>query len=290
MSITLPAKSSFVLVKMFYVGTSGLAYVRFTTHASNVLHDEGAGGSDFTFVSAPDMKVGEVRLDGTTEDRPLEIEFTEATHAIFERLTDGTPHAPVYVRVWEVQNPGEGDEVLMLLFRGRLSRAVRNYGGQGGRTMLEFSTPKVRLGVPLGMQANHHCVNIFGDDSRDSGNPGTQCTIDLSGLSSTGTVTAIQGKRLSLSGVTTPGGRARYWHKGSVEIGGTRIQIREWTSASPAHFHLANFPPQEWDGQIVTLYPGCDLSIATCREWSNEDNFNGFGIEIPSRNPTYEKA
>lgn len=288
MSIQNPTKSSYVLVKLFFHGGGTTTYHRFTTCASDVEHDEGAGGSDFTFTSMPDMTVGPVKFDGTTEDRPLEITFT--SNAFFDRLTNGTPHAPVYVRVWEVQDPGEGTETLLLLFRGRLARATRNYGGQGGRCMLEFSTPKARMQMALGMQANHHCVNIFGDDSIDTGSPGLQCTIDASALSSTGTVTQILGKRVTLSGVTTPGGRDRYWHKGSMEFNGTRIQIREWVSSDATRFHLANFPPAEWDGETVTLWPGCDGSIAACRAWSNEDNFNGFGMEIPSRNPVYEKG
>jgi hypothetical protein len=275
-------------VKLFFHGGGTTTYHRFTTCASDVEHDEGAGGSDFTFTSMPDMTVGPVKFDGTTEDRPLEITFT--SNAFFDRLTNGTPHAPVYVRVWEVQDPGEGTETLLLLFRGRLARATRNPGGQGGRCMLEFSSPKARMSVPLGMQANHHCINTFGDDSADTGSPGNQCTINVSPLAATGTVGAISGKTLTLLSVSTPGGRTRYWHKGSVEFNGTRIQIREWVSSAPTLFHLVNFPPADWSGEVVTIWPGCDKGIGTCREWANEGNFNGFGMEIPSRNPVYEKG
>ena len=294
-SIRQAQKGSYVLVKFSYVDTAGTAtHHRYTDWSSDVESDEMLGGfTTWTFVSNPQMTVSPVKIVGTLEEQEFSIEMTQDT--FLERLSDGTPHAPTYVKVFEIIDSDDAASVTQtMLFRGRVSATKRNFGGKSERVLVECTTWRTRLTAALGMPANHHCVNIFGDNSNETGSAGTQCRIDVSLLRSAGTATAISGKRLTVTGVTTPAGTAndRYWHRGWIEYDGTRILVRDYDRlVSTTYFYLQNFPPTYWIGKTVRLVPGCDLTIGTCRDrWSNEDNFNGFGFAIPSRNPTYEKA
>lgn len=293
-SIRQAQKGSYVLVKFSYVDTAGAAtHHRYTDWSSDVVSDEMLGGSTWTFVSNTQMTVSPVKLVGMLEEQDFSIEMTRDT--FIGRISDGTPHAPTYVKVFEIIDSDDAASVTQtMLFRGRVSATKRNVGGKSNRVLVECTGWRTRLSAALGMPANHHCVNIFGDNSNETGVAGSMCRVNVSSLRATGTVSAIDGKRLSITGVTTPSGTAndRYWHRGWVEYDGTRILVRDYNRPTSAlYFHMQNFPPSYWVGKTVRLLPGCDLTIETCRaRWSNESNFNGFGFAIPSRNPTYEKG
>jgi len=278
-----------MLVKFFY-GSTPTVY-RYTDWSSDVSDDEGLGGSSFTFTSTPSMEIRLGLLTGTLDDKMHEIILSR--NSFFDRISDGTPHAPVKVIVWEIiDSTAASGPTRIMHFRGRLASSVRNYEGNSDRVKLEISTMKLALKTRAGMPANDHCENVFGDDSIESGAAGKQCTVDLGPLRTTGTLTAITGKNVTITGVTTPAEPTgtRYWHRGHVEYDGTRIQIRDWLHAAATSFDLMNFPPQEWINKTVTLTPGCDHTRAVCSaRWSNIANFNGFGILIPSKNPTYQK-
>lgn len=64
-----------------------------------------------------------------------------------------------------------------------------------------------------------------------------------------------------------------------------------WTAESVGRFSLMRQPPAEWAGQALTLVPGCDGNIITCRDvYDNEERFTGYGYATPTRNPLYETA
>ncbi|PCJ18271.1 MAG: hypothetical protein COA96_16760 [SAR86 cluster bacterium] len=73
---------------------------------------------------------------------------------------------------------------------------------------------------------------------------------------------------------------------GTVSDGGLT-----WTAESVGRFSLTRQPPTEWAGQALTLVPGCDGTISTCRDvHDNETRFTGFGFGAPDRQILYETA
>jgi hypothetical protein len=53
---------------------------------------------------------------------------------------------------------------------------------------------------------------------------------------------------------------------------------------------LREIPPPSWIGETITLTPGCDGNLSTCRTvWDNEARFLGLGFSMPTRNPVFEE-
>lgn len=290
-SITERQKGSYILVKFFYVVAGTPVNHRYTDWSSDVLNDEMLGGSTFTFSSNPDMQVSPIVLVGSLEEKTITIELTKDT--FLERISNGAAHAKILVKVWEViDSDAATGPTQIMLFRGRVAAAIRNYQGKSNRVQVECTAMRTRLNVALGMPAQHHCCNIFGDNSAETGVAGNMCRINVSTLTDTGSCTSVAGKTAVITGVTTPSAPVgtNYWQKGYAEYGGVRLQIRNWVNGTPTAFQFYGFVPVEWAGQTITLTPGCDHTITVCRaRWNNEANFNGFGIKTPSYNPAFQR-
>lgn len=291
-AITTPYKKTAMLVTMRYIGAGGTVWHRYAAWDQTISKDIGDGNGIQSFSPVPTLGVAiPKQVSGLEPPEPLRLDFPRDT--FIDRISDGMPHAPIYVRVAELltNDTTPGQDVVLTHYTGRVATTTRNEAGKQDRVGIEVTNFKHRLKFAMGLPANHTCAWTFADDSGLTGVAGANCTIDASALTQTGTMTVISGKRVTITGLTTPGGAANvnYWRRGWVAQGHLLIQIRDFNVASPTIFDLVKQPPAEFTTGTVVVCPGCEKTKSVCLDrWNNIPNFMGFGDAIPSRNPTQE--
>lgn len=247
---------------------------------------------DFSnYVSTPLLEVEIPDNVGTFQEKEARIvlpldDFTD-------RLSDGLPHSPVFVKVQQqIRGLTAGEAgTNLVLFRGRVERTIRNYQRRPNLVAIQALLAKSRLDVSLGLQMNHH------DEARLFG--------PMSGLvqadhQQTGQIAAIDGKEITITtprtGITNPtapgGTNDRFWERGWIEKDGARIDIHIWSIADPAVFVLRERPPADWllaGATSILFVPGTHGTVEDARDvWDDEDNFNGWGYATPDYNTILE--
>lgn len=240
----------------------------------SILISNGTAGGVFN--PLPGIEATGLGNQGTLKDAPVAIVLQRSTFT--DLFTAMAPSSPMFVRIWEVvSKPEVGTPQQKVLYFGRLTQGVKNVDGIAGKVRLEFQSLKGRLNVPFGVTCLPTCRHSFGD---------LDCKVDAVALEDTGTLEAIDGKRVTITGVGAQTGK--YWHRGFVTFEGLSIMVRDWDAATPTYFFLTQEPPASWLTSTVTIRPGCDKTIETCRaRWANEANFGGAGYKLPSRNPAF---
>lgn len=250
------------------------------------------------FVSTPSMGVELPENSGTFDEK--EVRVLLPIDAFTSVVASGLPHSPMYLHVEEQTlglNIGEAGS-RKSLFKGRITRTIKNYQGRND-TVGFFALPiKSRLDVPMGLQCNHHCAwALF---SRG-------CALSKASNQQTGQIAAMDGKEITLStpnaSITAPsapgGDNSRFWERGYLEREGLRIAIHIWSIADPTIFVLRRRPPDSWllaGSASITFVPGCHKTIEDCRDvWDNEQGnvvtgggFGGFGYAMLPYNPLFE--
>lgn len=143
-----------------------------------------------------------------------------------------------------------------------------------GRTYAEFDVKDLRelLNIPMPFlvyQAS--CRWVFG---------GPGCTINVNAYAQTANVASGSGAlQLNLTGPTQV---SNYFNDGTLVFtsginDGINCSVRTFTAGSPAivllYTALINAPST---GDTCTLYPGCDRTLATCKQkFNNQINFKG---------------
>lgn len=267
-----PEKESFCLVTFQYGDPLAPTFSRYTDW-----NEDYVGG----YVGTPAMKIQLPENSGTFEERPLKIEMPLDNFT--DTASNGLPHSPIYVTVQEISRAlSGGPEALSLFaFRGRVTKTIRNSDGKSGRVMFNALPVKSRLEIPLALACNHHCPwTLFGRG----------CGLALASFRVSGTITAIDGKKITTATAGVVSGHPdKYWHRGYVQFDGLRIGIQNWTLANPTELFLVKQPPASWVGPSVFFVPGCDKTIETCRtRYNNEQHFGGVGYAIPAYNPILE--
>lgn len=232
-----------------------------------------------TFTPTPSLQLNLPENSASLDDIPLEIVVDSGVSSLFSDLAAGV-HAPVEVQVWEeiLSATSDVDPERFLHFRGQVSRATRNPGGQRGTVRLEVLGIKTMLEGTLGIPCNNQCVWQLGDQN---------CQTDV--LADSTEILTVGFPRLITIFNAFTFVDSTYWERGWIEVEGLRIGIRKWISSDDRTFHLTEQPPASWAGKTATFYPGCDKTIETCRSrWDNEEFFGGFGYSIPSYDPLYE--
>lgn len=287
-----PTEESYMTVEFSY--GSPIKFARYTDRVTDVQ------GGDFT--AKPEMKITLPDNTGVFDQKVLRVVLplvtADVVDTFLDRLSDGLPHAPIAVIVREIIKPLLGSEAADILdvFRGSVTRSVRNYQGRADTIAIEASPARARLKASMGMPCNHHCTfNMFGrgcstgdglGGAEPDGTPasGPQRGDELALV----VISAINGKEVT----ATPPAKSddRHWHRGYMEFDGLRIGIRDFdASVATDKFQLVNRPPATWSGEQVVLVPGCDKTIEICRtRWANEEHFGGFGYAIPPYNPLVE--
>lgn len=235
-----------------------------------------------TFINVPSLKVFmDQPQTGGLDDAPIEVQIRSGL-APFNTLVQLYPHAKVSVVVEEIQ-PGD-DSTLREMFTGQVVRASNRTIGGIGVARCKVAGVKSRLRGRLGLQALSDCgVGYFGD---------SLCQFDLAAATITGTVTAVGvggiANRVEITIGSPPSMSNPRWNRGYLEIDGLRISIRRSFDDTVFTFDLREVPPPDWLGETVTLVPGCDRSIETCRVHGREESFLGIATDCPDHNPLFE--
>ena len=254
---------------------------------TNWSSDLPVGPNGSYFYSSPTMAIKLPKNTSTLNEQPAQIELPLIANDFTDLCSRGEPFSPIWVSVWEITTPASGgafDTRVLLVYRGRVSRIVRNHQGRHEEVLFEVSNDKSRMRSPLGFICGHHCVWNF---------TGTGCNLvgGLAPLILIGLVSAIGQRTMTVTG-TTPATASpdRYFQRGYALLNGLYIPIFDWNPAAPTQFIMNRQPPQAWIGQTVKIAPGCDKTIETCRlRWSNEQHFGGIGYAIPAYNPLIDQ-
>jgi hypothetical protein len=275
-----PEKESYLFVEFRY-GAGQATIRRYTDWSQDVTG----------FSSTPLLEVDLVPNSGEFGERETRIVLP--LDAFTDRLSDGLPHSPVYVRIEERTlglTAGEAGTVLGL-FRGRIERGIRNYQRRLNMVALQALPIKSRLDIPLGLQCNHY------DEARLFG--------PMSGLSQsshekTGQIASVLGKTITIStpngsitAPTSPGGNVdRFWERGWLERDGLRIGVHIWELTNPTAFVLRKRPPADWvlaGATSILFVPGTHRTIEDARDvWDDEEHFLGLGYAMLHYNPLFE--
>ncbi len=221
------------------------------------------------------IKIGATEQSVTSTEDWHEVEFT-ADGTSFEFIRDGV--TDISIDGASLKETLAAGTLVYRHLRGTVVRAIRNPEGKSKMVRLECLPSKGLLSTAMGIVVQNQCPWIFGQRG---------CGIDTGPLKESGTIDSIDGKKVTVSGLTTTT-TDRYWHRGFVERDGLKIGIREYTTGN--EFELIREPPSDWEAQVGIFTPGCDKYIETCRaRWDNESNFGGSGYAIPNVHPIIEQ-
>lgn len=229
------------------------------------------------FIAIPPLDIRFGKQDGGTGDVPVILKMPPLRP--FDNLIrDDGVHAPILCTIEQFDPSGDATSGTVL-YQGEVDKVKENPGGNADVLEITLVGPKRRLLAALGIPILRFCPWAFGDKS---------CCVDLIPIRETGTVTTVSGFDVTVSGLTTTA-ISRYWHRGSINVRGAELFIREYTTGST--FTLQVAPPPSWVGEAARLTPGCDKTLGTCiTRWDKEENFGGSGIKMPGYHPVFAQG
>ena len=148
-------KRSFTLVKFTYGDPAGPTIKRFSNVAADVT------GTDGIFLAKQDMAVSLDTLTGMFEEKPIKIQLDKTSDSFFDDISNGEPHSPIFVEIWELIESVDGADEEIKLFSGRVSKVFDNFSGKQNQIQLECRTWKQKIDIPMGVIATHQCPWIF---------------------------------------------------------------------------------------------------------------------------------
>lgn len=260
------AKTSFLFLEFRTGNPLSPTFHRYTDRAVDTVLEDVM----FTSVQAIECDIG--KRTGTMDEPTSTIKMPRDT--FLDRISNGEPHAPIRLTIREaVEDDGVLD--LTFLFKGRVMRSARNFDGRTELVRLDARSWKQKdLDFLLGIPIHGKCPFTFLE--RGCFLPGGRAAVEQEG-----TLTAISGLAVTITGTTAP--RDRYFDQGYIEKDGLRIKIRDYDSGDS--FALVRQPPDDWLGADVIVVPGCDQQHSTCKLWLNEEHFGGIGKVMQARNP-----
>lgn len=244
----------------FSIGSTSYRYVRF---------DEDVTIESEVFESCPLLDFEPIRKLGGVDSEAVELTAPASLDPLLI-ICRPYPTATVQVEIGEV-NPDDADATSRTLFSGRVIKTIRNEPSRPNLVRVVVAGIKSRLAVPLGIVCVESCAHVFGGD---------QCGVSVPSH----TVTATLGAPRVVTFTGGPGIPSPYFNFGEMSRDGLRIAIARQLSDSAVE--LVRPAPPEWDGQSVTIRPGCDKSYAGgCATYNNRKNFGGFGVAMTPYNP-----
>jgi hypothetical protein len=115
------------------------------------------------WTAVPTMAVRLPSYQGGLEQGPVSIDLPVSLE-LADLLSNGQPFPPVRVIVRQdvaqfANDPeGTGDTTRLVLYRGRVHRAIRNKNGSKGLVQIDVTGSKGKLAAPCGLQVNPTCV------------------------------------------------------------------------------------------------------------------------------------
>lgn len=276
-AIDLAAKQTYQLVSFAHGGG--------TEYYTDWTSDVEVGGN--VYLSTPDMEVKLPINNGLFDEQDCRVALPLATdpNDFTQRTSSGLKFPATTMTVSEVVKSIEGGPQTNVneVFIGRVMVVRRNYRQNRQKVLFQALPIKSRMQtISLGLQCNHTCAHALGD---------TGCKVNMVLNRFTVTVSAIDGKEVTLTGVPT-GKEDRYFHRGYLQFEGLDILIQEWRNAAngdESKFFMVRQPPNHWLGKAILAVAGCDKSVDTCRSrFNNEANFLGLGFAIPEYHPNFE--
>lgn len=279
-ALDLSAKQEYLLVALTWDGGS-----RYYTDWTSDVPFEGN-----TYVSTPDMEVKLPINDGlfAAQDCRIAVPMVDTVTDFTQRVTSGLPFPRVTATVAEILRTVDGGPQTNVnrLFVGELVVGRRNYNRNRKKIVLQFLPIKAQLEtIALGLPCTHQCIHYLGS-------PGCGIDMTLSPRKVTVTITAIDGKEVTIASHPTVEAQADYfYHRGFLQKNSLNISIREWRSHTPLKFYTVRQAPDFWVGQTLTLLSGCDGSKKTCiNRYNNEEHFLGLGYAMPAYHPNFEEG
>lgn len=227
-----------------------------------------------TYTGVPEIELSNLTFTSFFDSNYIKMKFP-INLAPIDQLVRSYPHAKITVLIDEINV----DDVTSkrALFKGQLLNVSKNPNNKADIATLTVATAKNLLSIPLGIPATSTCAWNFCDSN---------CKLDMDTLKRNTSISGVSGFVLTVADTSLVG---EYMHRGYVEKDGIRIAVR---IANANVLTLIRQPPPEWvSGVAVTIYPGCDKTLATCRSrWGNEENICPLGIAMPSYNPILQET
>lgn len=250
-----------------FLFVTGAVEYRFTTEPVIV------GDSDGTWIPSP-ISCGEFSQTNEVAKDPLIITFPR-TSEFAQTFIGGIPEQITTVTVFRLHT-NDQDEGFELYWKGRVV-AINQPGDAIELECENVFSSMLRPGIRARYQKTcRHALYGLG------------CTLDAEMFAVSGTATAVSGHEVTVPESHTSNGDG-YFAGGMLKT--TEGYLRYITS----HFGNKVFLmtpirslAEEVDNNgsaAVTLYPGCDHTIDTCKnKFNNIENYGGFPW-IPNRNP-----
>lgn len=237
-------------------------------------------GNVYTAVPAIDIEMQ--MQDGGTEAKPFFLILPLDIDPI-DLMIAGT-FAELEVTILEGDFTAPGDTLRPALL-GIVRRTKARFRGKTQTVRVECVGRKFFLkDVSLGVKTTDRCPWFYGDH-----------VCEASVETHVGTVASISGTELimdTLANDDSAWGQGRYTRGFVQDADGLNILIRFHTAGAKT-FTMAKAPPQSpgftWVGATVTVFAGCDKSIAACEFWGRQERFGGLGLLMPKYNPMLER-
>jgi uncharacterized phage protein (TIGR02218 family) len=227
-----------------------------------------------TYTAVPELEIHNLSFGSFFDSATINLKVPLSVLPVSD-IVSGLPFPKTTVLIDEVNVDDLTSKRALL--KAQVVSAVKNVGTGSNLVTLKLKTQKNLLDIPSSIPAMATCPWDFGD---------TNCGKNLNALRFTANITNISGFVITID---TGGLDTTYLHRGSIEKDGVRLLVR---IANANVLTMIKLPPLSWVvGSQVTVYPGCDKTLTTCRnKWSNELNFAGVGIAMPSYNPILERG
>lgn len=262
-----PANLIATLIEFRWGLAAAPTYARYAAWTANVTY---AGN---VYTALPTIDVQYSKIDGSLKDAPATINMQEVSPLDQMRQ----PFHTVHVTITEVR-PGT-DATAYITHKGRIAKVTYNPAGNEGIVRVDVGGYKNSLAGALSLTIGQFCPWTHGSGP---------CESPIETNKETGTITAINGQAITITGLTTLND-PDWWQAGEVQYNEFGLSIYKHT-INTNNFVLYRPAPAFWLNKVVKVYPGCLKLIANCRHprRNQEANFGAMGIKIPNRDPRYE--
>lgn len=266
------------------IQTTTVETIRLTNWTSDLLVADGLFN---TYLSFPRMGIRLPEFTGGFNDRKATLRLANQ-FGFLRTMTQGRAHSRVTVRIRQLNWDPEDAAVanVLTLWEGQIQSATTNPQGADGLVELSIDRCGGRTDIDINPRCSRRCWKRFGSAA---------CGVDLDTLAEACTITAINGRTLTLQAGVLTAPVPSYWLGGTVVLDGAEIKIRSWNANTPTVMELAELPPRTVIDDLATLgvnarfTPGCDRTVVDCRVYNNEDQFAAYGLVIPEFNPLLER-